>query len=167
MGNSQNASAVLCGMRSVFTSCERAPYGAWGVSWPNKPRNPTLSYTQRLENKIKELERQLSAVKTEVAQLEGSTRLSVSSPGTSSSPARPEQSPEAGEEAGEESLAGSLSGMKIDDNGVITYHGNTSFFQLPNDNASTSQPFMEEPVPVLAGDPDVEKRERLVLNAWQ
>ncbi|KAH8895687.1 fungal-specific transcription factor domain-containing protein [Thozetella sp. PMI_491] len=126
--------------------------------------NPTLSYTQRLENRIKELEKQLAAAKGDEGQVKAKASPSVGSPDASSSPSRPAQSPDP---SAEEALAGSFSGMKIDDKGVITYHGNTSFFQLPNDHVSAFQSLMEEPAPMLSGDPDEERRERLVSNAWQ
>ena len=56
--------------------------------------------------------------------------------------------------------------MKIDDKGAITYHGNTSFFQLPNDHGPAFQTLMESE-PMLSEDPEMARRERLVSNAWQ
>ena len=54
-------------------------------------------------------------------------------------------------------------GLKMDDKGGITYHGATSFFQLPGERAAT--PSANKFLPLT--EVDVQRRERLVNNAWQ
>ena len=127
-----------------------------------------MSYTQRLENRIKDLERQLAATKTETdagasPPKSAADHFQVSS---SASPSGPDESVEGSEEA----LVGSFSGMKIDEKGVITYHGNTSFFQLPHEGASVfAMPSREPDASAVAPlcDPETQRRQRLVTNAWQ
>jgi hypothetical protein len=59
-------------------------------------------------------------------------------------------------------------GLKLDDKGVITYHGSTSFFQSFShhfdDGGSSPSQAGSSPRAHLEG---AEKRERLVNNAWQ
>lgn len=68
-----------------------------------------------------------------------------------------------GREPGE-GLAGTFRGLKLDERGVLTYHGPTSFFHLPSEyagqeNGAQSSAHSEG---LLSG-----RRERLVNNAWQ
>lgn len=67
-----------------------------------------------------------------------------------------------GSESGE-SLAGTFRGLKLDEKGVVTYHGDTSFFHLPGEWAGPAR----TPSPSNSEDPVYGKRERLVSNAWQ
>lgn len=58
-------------------------------------------------------------------------------------------------------------GLKLDDEGSITYHGATSFFQLPSDVAHVESPPADNansPEHDMEGE---QRRERLVYNAWQ
>lgn len=61
----------------------------------------------------------------------------------------------------EESVSESFKGLKVDDKGAITYHGSTSFFQLPSDRPSGSRDQQS------TSDQAMQRRERLVANAWQ
>lgn len=70
-------------------------------------------------------------------------------------------------DAVDESLAGSFTGLKIDDKGVITYHGTTSFFQLPRETELNTTPSSSSQSPPTFGEADLDRRERLVTNAWQ
>ena len=90
-------------------------------------RNPTLSYTQRLEERIKELEDQLAAVSNKSVCAAGSTHSSPLFPGSqdSQSHGRPP--------AEDQGVARSFRSLKIDDDGILTYLGAPSFFQLPVD----------------------------------
>ncbi|KUI63280.1 Nitrogen assimilation transcription factor nirA [Cytospora mali] len=120
------------------------------------PANPTLSYTQRLEERIKELEDQLAKSQSQPAsQQQGapSDRLPSSS----------HDSSHPGHEFGE-GLAGTFKGLKLDEKGVLTYHGATSFFHLPSEYGRHDS---ETPGPNHPEDPLYGKRERLVNNAWQ
>lgn len=68
-----------------------------------------------------------------------------------------------GRESGE-GLAGTFRGLKLDERGVLTYHGATSFFHLPSEYAGheSGAPNSAHPENPLSG-----RRERLVNNAWQ
>src|SRR4051812_14284609 len=81
--------------------------------------SPTLSYTQQLEAKVKELE----AV---VSQLQRTPAVSALH-----GPPLPFQDASSPHEATVPELAGTFEGLKVDDRGAITWHGVTSFFQLP------------------------------------
>ncbi|KFA72321.1 hypothetical protein S40288_02474 [Stachybotrys chartarum IBT 40288] len=115
--------------------------------------NPTLSYTQRLEERIKELEDQL-ANKAPGSHPDSSQSSPLGlSPHDILPPAR--STPD------EKAVNRGFRGLKIDDNGAITYHGATSFFNLPSEHATLSGD------PSASTDSDVQRRERLVNNAWQ
>lgn len=119
-------------------------------------RNPTLSYTQRLEERIKELEDQLSKSQSQAlsqAQQHASERpMSTSFDGAHH-----------GHESGE-GLTGTFRELKLDERGVLTYHGATSFFHLPSEYTGQE---IDAPSSPLSEDPVNGRRERLVNNAWQ
>ncbi|PHH80873.1 hypothetical protein CDD82_1453 [Ophiocordyceps australis] len=114
--------------------------------------NPTLSYTQRLEERIKELEDQLAS-----STCKSSTHSSPSAShgGEASSNDWPRASADG-------DMLPSFHGLKIDEKGGITYHGATSFFNLPTDRPTTSAVSDLPPSAVN----DVQRRQRLVNNAW-
>lgn len=68
-----------------------------------------------------------------------------------------------GHESGE-GLAGTFRGLKLDERGVLTYHGATSFFHLPSEHAGHE---VDAPSSPHSDDPVTGRRERLVNNAWQ
>ena len=90
-------------------------------------RNPTLSYTQRLEERIKELEDQLAAVPNKSVSAAESTHSSPSFLCSQDSQSYNRPSAE------DQGVTRSFRSLKIDDDGVLTYHGAPSFFQLPVD----------------------------------
>ena len=112
-------------------------------------RNPTLTFTSRLENRIQELEAELA-----IARGQRTPRA------TEHSSAHSIRHSAAG---GDSSLGGgeSFKGVKVDNQGGITYHGTTSFFQLPNERARGSREY-----PSSLSNQAVQRRERLVANAW-
>lgn len=112
-------------------------------------RNPTLSYTQRLEERIKELEDQLAAIKSPPSV----AASNHSSPGVWNGH-------ELNRHPDEHGMTRSFMGLKIDDKGGITYHGPTSLFNLPSD------PHKHKPDSISSIDSDAHRRERLVNNAW-
>lgn len=129
------------------------------IFFANQPRNPTLSYTQRLEERIKELEDQVSKARFQPPS-------SSSQPQQISSESLAPTSHDGsflGRESGE-GLAGTFRGLKLDERGVLTYHGATSFFHLPSEYAGfeSGAPNSSHPENPLSG-----RRERLVNNAWQ
>ncbi|KAK2030405.1 fungal-specific transcription factor domain-containing protein [Colletotrichum zoysiae] len=123
--------------------------------------NPTLSYTSRLEHRVKELEAQLAAARA-------SSAPGPSEPSRTSSPSvgpsagqSPMTDPHHFESQDEESVSESFKGLKVDDKGAITYHGATSFFHMPGDRPSGSRDQQS------TSDHAMQRRERLVANAWQ
>ncbi|KUI73066.1 Nitrogen assimilation transcription factor nirA [Cytospora mali] len=118
--------------------------------------NPTLSYTQRLEERIKELEDQLAKSQSQPASQQQSAPSDML-------PSSSRDSSHPGHEFGE-GLAGTFKGLKLDEKGVLTYHGATSFFHLPSEYGRHDS---EMPGPNHPEDPLYGKRERLVNNAWQ
>ncbi|KAF5676212.1 nitrogen assimilation transcription factor nit-4 [Fusarium circinatum] len=111
--------------------------------------NPTLSYTQRLEERIKELEDQLAAIKSPPSV----AASNHSSPGVWNGH-------DSNRHPDEHAMTRSFMGLKIDDKGGITYHGPTSLFNLPSD------PHKHKPDSISSIDSDAHRRERLVNNAW-
>lgn len=122
-------------------------------------RNPTLSYTQRLEERIKELEDQLSKAQSQ-SQSPSQPQPNLSESLGSSS----HDGSHLGRGESGEGLAGTFRGLKLDERGVLTYHGATSFFHLPSEYAGheSGAPSSLHPENPLSG-----RRERLVNNAWQ
>lgn len=122
----------------------------------NQRRNPTLSYTQRLEERIKELEDKLSR-----------SQAQTSSQPQQHATDRPVSTSQDGSHLGQETgdgLAGTFRGLKLDERGVLTYHGATSFFHLPSEYAGRE---IDAPSSPHSEDPVNGRRERLVHNAWQ
>ncbi|RFU29537.1 hypothetical protein B7463_g6803, partial [Scytalidium lignicola] len=110
----------------------------------NYKLGPTLSYTQRLERRIAELESQLS--------IRSPSDVSTSSKtGADSSSALRE-------------ISGNFGGLGVDERGV-TFQGSTSFFQLPREILNS----LAETVPrtVRQTEDGLGLRERLVTNAWK
>ena len=110
-----------------------------------------MSYTQRLENRIRELEEELADVKN-------NSFVSHCVPGNSSS----------GRSTQAHSVPGHASGfrgLKLDEKGVITYHGATSFFHALGDSRTSMENFQHTSTAVE--DLGLRKREALVTNAWQ
>lgn len=134
--------------------------GYIGRTLANQSRNPTLSYTQRLEERIKELEHQLSKAQPPPPPPSSSQPQQISSgAAVLSSHDGSYLSREPGE-----GLAGTFRGLKLDERGVLTYHGPTSFFHLPSEYAG------QEGGPQISAPSDgplSRRRERLVNNAWQ
>ena len=116
-----------------------------------------MSYTQRLEERIKDLEEQVSKAQAQ-AQAPPQPQRGLSEGALSSSHDSSLVSHES------EGLAGTFKGLKLDEKGVITYHGATSFFHLPSEYGRQSN---DAPSPSNPEDPLYGKRERLVNNAWQ
>ena len=121
--------------------------------------SPTISYTQKLENKVNELEHLVSELqklpvgsiqKTSLSPRHGMLQ-NISTPGESTIP----------------ELSGTFEGLKFDDKGGVTYHGATSFFQLPTPTTQEDHP-RSIPWEILGGpDEGNPRKQRLVNNAWQ
>lgn len=153
--NSPSASGAQRAMMNAFINCQSIPEQFWlCVSGADRCRNPTLSYTQRLEERIKDLEEQLASVAKSSTPVAGSSHSSPSIFGAQDSQAQ-------GRQQTDDHMTRSFRGLKIDDNGGITYHGATSFFHLPNDRTNANVDVSS------SGELDIQRRERLVSNAWQ
>ncbi|OBT46304.1 hypothetical protein VE00_02727 [Pseudogymnoascus sp. WSF 3629] len=108
---------------------------------------PTLSYTQKLESRVEELERLVSQLQIPPAkEASGSPQPGSPKPRSGLPPV-------------------SFEGLKFDNQGSITYHGATSFFHLPN--AASDKPstgiVSDDPSASLDGE---RIRQKLVSNAW-
>ncbi|KFZ07001.1 hypothetical protein V501_06851 [Pseudogymnoascus sp. VKM F-4519 (FW-2642)] len=108
---------------------------------------PTLSYTQKLESRVEELERLVSQLQIPPAkESSGSPQPGSPKPRSGLPPV-------------------SFEGLKFDNQGSITYHGATSFFHLPN--AASDKPstgiVSDDPSASLDGE---RIRQKLVSNAW-
>ncbi|KAF3760441.1 hypothetical protein M406DRAFT_237195, partial [Cryphonectria parasitica EP155] len=129
--------------------------------------NPTLSYTQRLEERIKELEDQLSRTQPS-SSLQTQPSSSLQTQHTPSErPGFPPNEGSSQRHLGRESnegLTGTFKGLKLDERGVLTYHGATSFFHLPSEYSGPESDLQTSP---YSENPLNGRRERLVNNAWQ
>ncbi|KAL1988828.1 hypothetical protein VTN96DRAFT_7712 [Rasamsonia emersonii] len=117
---------------------------------------PTLSYTKTLEAKIAQLEEALAKLQGERAR--ESENASKSSPHGSSGDFKTE--PDEGGE-GLADLTGDFEGLKVEDDGRISFHGATSLFHLPsgmvNETATSPHTALELEA----------RKERLINNAWR
>ncbi|KAG6145271.1 hypothetical protein E4U28_001698 [Claviceps purpurea] len=120
--------------------------------------NPTLSYTQRLEERIKELEGQVNSLARSPPSRADSSH---SSPPTSNLNDPTHVSPHGSDEHG---INRNFQTLKVEDQGGITYHGANSFFHLLSDRSGTAGLETAH----VNSDPDIDgqRRERLVSNAW-
>ncbi|KAL2759778.1 hypothetical protein ACRALDRAFT_2023901 [Sodiomyces alcalophilus JCM 7366] len=121
-------------------------------------RNPTLSYTSRLEQRIKDLEAQLAMAKSDIPG--PADRFRQMSPSTSRSHSLTPD-PLVLEPGYEDFVSESFQGLTVDEKGSITYHGATSFFQLPDDRPPGFRGLAS------SSSEASQRRERLVANAWQ
>lgn len=126
-----------------------------------RPSNPTLSYTQRLENRIKELEEQVEAYSKSPISTHPSS--SHSSPPSFSS----HETPSSSRIPDEHSMHRRFRGLKVDDRGSITYHGATSFFHLPAADHNLQNTGGNKFLPLT--DAGSHRREQRRVNniAWQ
>lgn len=112
--------------------------------------NPTLSYTETLERRVKELQEQL-------ANVHG--KGSVLSPAAASS-ATVDALPRS---AAKRTYSGVTKGLKVDSKGAVTYHGATSFFQLPTSDLNGASGAQDSALMLDEGN---QRKEKLVNNAW-
>ncbi|KAJ9231370.1 transcriptional regulator family: Fungal Specific TF [Paecilomyces variotii] len=121
---------------------------------------PTLSYTKTLEARVAQLEDALVKLQGPQSQYgekvkdspQGSTGEYCSSPG---------QQSEHDERGSQQDLSGDFEGLKVEDDGRISFHGPTSLFQLPsgvvNETSATTHLALELEA----------RKERLINNAWR
>ncbi|KAK8045453.1 C6 transcription factor [Apiospora rasikravindrae] len=123
---------------------------------------PTLSYTERLEQRIKELEGEVQRLKgAHGSEAEAQTPETPEDASISESTSRqPTDQPK-------QRLSGSYDGLKVDEKGVITYHGATSFFQAISGNPSkVPENEEQDEAGSSRSAQDLDRRQRLVTNAW-
>lgn len=109
-------------------------------------RSPTLSYTQRLEQRVEQLQAALS--KAQKADENPATNEQLESADLACE-GQPSPSPPRAVEA-----------LRIEADGRLSYQGSTSLFQLPDSThqvVRTSQ----------SGDGTASDRENLQINAWR
>lgn len=124
----------------------------------SKPRSdhisaPTLSYTQKLESRIVDLEKALQQANQTVTS-QSPRNISSSSPHSSVPGAEPGSA-----------FGSAFKGLAVDARGSITHYGATSFFQLPSAPRPVSQDDNTTPVPVQIQTES--GKEKLVQNAWE
>lgn len=121
-------------------------------------RAPTLSYTQALEKRIAELEALLGepGAATRGRGSHSDRQRDCSPLSSRNSPMQRLSSPE-----NEIDLALRFDGLKLQENGRITFHGATSFFQLPASKLELRSAL----TPTQSIDP--QGRERLINSAWR
>lgn len=126
-------------------------------------RAPTLSYTKQLESRVAQLEDALTKLRATQSSSEAAELRKGSSPAStaaSASPSVPYRIAEE-DEGSEQDLAQDFEGLKVENDGRISFHGPTSLFQLPGgmlpESSSTAH---------LAGEIGARK-ERLINNAWR
>jgi len=130
-----------------------------------------MTYTARLEKRVRELEAELAAVRGDSPPVARKRSSQSPSPGPagqiSQSPPisldRSRTEDEGQYQDTEEHCPNlkSVLSVKVNDSGDITYHGITSFFQLPNER----QP--DPTAPGTSSQQNIQRRERLIANAWQ
>lgn len=121
--------------------------------------NPTLSYTEKLEARVRELEKSLRMSKTQSQPSDAGSPMSQTSP-RNLSPPLPTLNPNS-------RTSTSFQGLKRDNKGGITYHGATSLFNLPS--ASSARQAEDGATEIMAPplDENERRKERLVESAWQ
>lgn len=155
-------------------------------------RAPTLTYTQQLESRIRALEAENAQLRRNNKSSNTSgpaTGISIDT-GTTTKSSETVSLPAHADEPSDASvdvLVGGFDGLKLDDRGVTTYHGATSFFHLLSSSrlpTSATLPSRDLDSDGLLAfgyghldlDSDLdsrgtglagqEKRQRLVRNAW-
>ena len=141
-------SAVSAAEMNACTNCASVRTKANAAINLTFGRDPTLSYTERLEAKVRELQTLLQQASASCGRDE------------------PLSSLDKGESSRGDTPASSCSErLTIDDLGRISFHGPTSIF-----NAPLASPSRREDVTLTAcaadGDRADKRREQLVTNAW-
>lgn len=132
-----------------------------------------MSYTERLERRVQQLEAQLQSQSQGSVASGSNIDPTVASPSATSSGAAlsPGTAASGGGAGGGHAAAARIEGLKVDDRGMITYHGSTSFFQAVSSHAEAETRQQEQDQnaggDVAQASRDLERRERLVNNAWQ
>lgn len=103
-----------------------------------------------------------------MASLSRSPRSASASAHSSPQVSNPQDASPGGRHLGDEqSITRSLRSLKIDDKGGITYHGATSFFNLPSERSvPVASDFLALTASSSSSDADNQRRERLINNAW-
>lgn len=125
-------------------------------------RAPTLSYTKQLETRVAQLEDVLAKIRAQPSA-EAELRKTSSPASTAASSASPgiRHSIKDEDEGSEQELAQDFEGLKVENDGRVSFHGPTSLFQLPSgvlpESSSSSHLAMEIGA----------RKERLINSAWR
>lgn len=165
MGQAHHAHDVPRGGNCAYIACEYTvrifiPVSCFRpISDRLDFRPPTLSYTKTLETKVAELEATIAQLRNPQSRQAGS----VNEEPEQNFAEAPEPSPgtdKSGEQT-EEDLSQDFEGLKVEDDGRVSYHGQTSLFHLPSGAVSESL------APTHLGLGLDARKERLINNAWR
>ena len=145
-----------CDLHEV--SCSHA--NVYNVVFSNHS-TPTLSYTKQLESRVAELEEALSRLVgqpcSEANSLKGDSPTST----TEVKPNPSNNATAARWDAGYFDLAKEFEGLRVENDGRVSFHGPTSLFQLPSGVTEEQPSTSSRPKDFGAS------RERLINNAWR
>lgn len=139
-----------CRQRKVKCGGERPQCGRCASRGDecNYKLSPTLSYTNKLERRVEELEQALRRAQQTSQAIQPLSPGGISTTSPLSSSADPFQHHGTG-----------FRGMAFDAKGGVIYHGSTSLFQLPSRT--------EEVNAILPASEVISGKEKLVQNAWE
>lgn len=122
---------------------------------------PTLSYTKTLEARVAQLEDALAKLQSQ-QQARDAEKLQGASHGASRDiRGSPAVKSEQDEGDGQLDLPRDFEGLKVEDDGRISFHGPTSLFQLPSGIVSETSTTTHFALELEA------RKERLINNAWR
>ncbi|KAK2813791.1 hypothetical protein FQN50_000191 [Emmonsiellopsis sp. PD_5] len=126
--------------------------------------SPTLSYTKTLEARIAELEATLAKARNDTTKEEEDGMAEQHAPQVEDIRRNKESARTSPQNLSSEvslELARDIEGLKVGDDGRISFHGPTSLFQLPSGLAREQS----SPLPAVS---ELEgRKERLINNAWR
>lgn len=121
---------------------------------------PTLSYTKQLESRVAQLEDALAKLRSQQPS-DTDLRKATSPASTGGSSASLSVRRIKEEEGSEQDLSQDFEGLKVENDGRISFHGPTSLFQLPSGALSEASSTL--PLRMELGA----RKERLINNAWR
>lgn len=117
-----------------------------------------------MESRVAQLEEALAKTRSQQpsdTELRKTTSPASTGAGSSASPSLRQQTiKEEEEESSEQDLSQDFEGLKVENDGRISFHGPTSLFQLPSGVPEASSVF---PLGMEMGA----RKERLINNAWR
>jgi hypothetical protein len=134
-------------------------------------RSPTLAYTHTLEHQVSELEAEVKALRSQLLREQQQNQQDLQDQQDQQQQTNAPSSSETGRQQQDEvfNVSRQFEGLKVDDQGVPTYHGPTSFFHFlgsTSDERQDSESSRTGNIS-LGWDEGDESRQKLVMNAWQ